>query len=168
MKAVRHHVKERWMLLYIERWLTAPFETLEGTLIPRNVGKPQGGVISSLLMNLFMHYTFDKWIERTYPHCPFARYADDAVVHCHEQAEAEQLLVDISIRLQACLLTMHPEKSMVVYCKDSNRRLVYPQTRFTFLGFTFRSRVAVVAQARGFRASCQRLVRKRCGVCVKR
>jgi len=143
MKAVKHHVKERWVLLYIERWLTTPFETIEGVVIPREKGTPQGGVISPLLMNLFMHYAFDKWIERTYPHCPFARYADDAVVHCHSQAEAEQLLEAISNRLQTCLLTMHPDKSKVVYCKDSNRRLDYTQTQFTFLGFTFRPRVAV-------------------------
>jgi len=150
MKAVNHHVKERWMLLYIERWLTAPFETVEGQLIPRDKGTPQGGVISPLLMNLFMHYAFDQWVERTYPHCPFARYADDAVVHCHNQAEAEQLLKAISDRLQACLLTMHPDKYKVVYCKDSNRRLDYSQTQFTFLGFTFRPRVAVSRSGRKF------------------
>lgn len=150
MKAVNHHVKERWMLLYIERWLTAPFETVEGQLIPRDKGTPQGGVISPLLMNLFMHYAFDQWVERTYPHCPFARYADDAVVHCHNQAEAEQLLKAISDRLQACLLTIHPDKSKVVYCKDSNRRLDYSQTQFTFLGFTFRPRVAVSRSGRKF------------------
>jgi len=150
MKAVNHYVKERWMLLYIERWLTAPFETVEGELIPREKGTPQGGVISPLLMNLFMHYAFDKWIERTYPHCPFARYADDAVVHCHNKAEAEQLLNAISNRLQTCLLTMHPDKSRVVYCKDSNRRLDYSQTQFTFLGFTFKPRVAVSRSGKKF------------------
>lgn len=143
MKAVAHHVKARWMLLYIERWLTAPFECEAGVLVPREKGTPQGGVISPLLMNLFMHYVFDKWMVSTYPHCPFARYADDAVVHCNSQAEAEQLLKDISDRLQACLLTMHPDKSKIIYCKDSNRRMDYPQTQFTFLSFTFRPRVAV-------------------------
>ena len=143
MAAVKHHVKEPWMLLYIERWLVAPFETSEGKLIPRDKGTPQGGVISPLLMNLFMHYAFDKWMERTHPQCPFARYADDAVVHCRNQAEAEELLKHISGRLEDCFLTMHPDKSMVVYCKDSNRKLTYRQTQFTFLGFTFRPREVV-------------------------
>ena len=150
MKAVKHHVKARWMLLYIERWLTAPFETEDGVLIPREKGTPQGGVISPLLMNLFMHYAFDKWLERTHRQCPFARYADDAVVHCRSRAEAEQLLKAISARLQACLLVMHPDKSGVVYCKDSNRRMDYAQTQFTFLGFTFRPRAAVSRAGKRF------------------
>jgi retron-type reverse transcriptase len=101
-------------------------------------------------MNLFMHYAFDKWMQRTYPHCPFARYADDAVVHCRSQAQAEQLLMSISSRLQACLLTMHPDKSKVVYCQDSNRQQKHPQTQFTFLGFTFRPRAAVNRQGKKF------------------
>jgi len=150
MKAVRHHVKENWMLLYIERWLTAPFEATDGERVKRSRGTPQGGVISPLLMNLFMHYAFDKWIERSYPHCPFARYADDAVVHCRSQAEAEHLLSTISSRLRDCLLTIHPDKSKVVYCKDSNRKANYKQTLFTFLGFTFKPRVAVGRQGKKF------------------
>lgn len=150
MKAVRHHVKESWMLLYIERWLTAPFETKDGELLKRSRGTPQGGVISPLLMNLFMHYAFDKWMERTNPRYPFARYADDAVVHCHNQTEAEQLLADISKRLQSCFLTMHPDKSKVVYCKDSNRKGKYQETQFTFLSFTFKPRVAVSPQGKRF------------------
>lgn len=143
MKALRHHVKERWIHIYVERWLTAPFETEDGNRIPRDKGTPQGGVISPLLMNLFMHYAFDQWMARSPRNCPFARYADDAVVHCRTQAEAEQLLIEIGQRLQQCDLTMHPDKSGVVYCKDSNRVQDYPRTQFTFLGFTFRPRVAV-------------------------
>ncbi len=79
MKAVRKHIKEDWILLYIERWLTAPFETAEGVCVPRERGTPQGGVVSPILMNLFMHYAFDQWMKRTYSQCPFARYADDCV-----------------------------------------------------------------------------------------
>jgi group II intron reverse transcriptase/maturase len=150
MKALRYHVKASWLLLYIERWLTAPFEAQAGEVIKRSRGTPQGGVISPMLMNLFMHYAFDKWIERSYPDCPFARYADDAVVHCHSQAEAEYLLSAISNRLQDCLLTMHPAKSKVVYCKDSNRKANYKQTQFTFLGFTFKPRMAVSRQGKRF------------------
>ena len=142
MKAVRHHVKEKWILLYIERWLVAPFETEEGILISRGIGTPQGGVVSPLLMNLFMHYAFDVWMNRTFPRCPFARYADDAVVHCCSEEEAYEVMSAIKMRLESCRLTMHPEKSRVVYCKDSNRTAEYPVTEFTFLGFTFRPRSA--------------------------
>lgn len=142
LKAVRQHVKEKWLLLYIERWLKAPFETSDGRTVPREKGTPQGGVVSPLLMNLFMHYAFDKWMQRTYPQCPFARYADDAVVHCVSRAQAAHVLSAIDARLAHCRLTLHPVKSKVVYCQDSNRRQRYPVTQFTFLGFTFRPRVA--------------------------
>ncbi|MCU1291328.1 MAG: group intron reverse transcriptase/maturase, partial [Bryobacterales bacterium] len=92
MQAVRSHIKEDWILLYVERWLKAPFETAEGTQVPRERGTPQGGVVSPILMNLFMHYAFDIWMKRNYPSCPFARYADDAVVHCGSQQQAEQVM----------------------------------------------------------------------------
>jgi RNA-directed DNA polymerase len=143
MKAVRSHIKEGWILLYIERWLTAPFETAEGETLPRTRGTPQGGVVSPMLMNLFMHYAFDRWMKRTYPQCPFARYADDAVVHCRSQAQAEAVMRSIALRLEECGLTIHPEKSEIVYCKDSNRTGAYPNVQFTFLGFTFRPREAL-------------------------
>jgi len=143
MKAVRSHIKEGWLLLYIERWLTAPFETEDGGTQPRTQGTPQGGVVSPILMNLFMHYAFDSWMKRTYPQCPVARYADDAVVHCRSQAQAEVVMRSIALRLGECGLTMHPEKSSIVYCKDSNRTGAYPNVQFTFLGFTFRPREAL-------------------------
>jgi group II intron reverse transcriptase/maturase len=146
MKAVRLHIKEDWILLYIERWLVAPFETDHGMRVRRERGTPQGGVISPLLMNLFMHYAFDTWMQRTSPNCPFARYADDAVVHCRSRKQAEYVMRSIASRLAACGLTMHPEKSKVVYCKDSNRRAGYPHVSFTFLGFTFRPRKALSKQ----------------------
>ena len=142
MKAVRKHVKEDWILLYIERWLTAPFETAEGVSVPRERGTPQGGVVSPILMNLFMHYAFDLWMKRNYPQCPFARYADDAVVHCRNQAQAEDVMQSIASRLAECGLTMHPEKSKIVYCKHSRRTKTYQLVQFTFLGFTFRPRGA--------------------------
>lgn len=143
MKAVKYHVKNKWALLYIGRWLKAPTLTTDNCLLPRAKGTPQGGVISPLLMNLFMHYAFDNWISTQYPRYPFARYADDAVVHCHTKVQAETLLAAIGKRLAQCQLTLHPEKSKIVYCKDSNRRQHYSTTKFTFLGFTFRPRVAV-------------------------
>lgn len=150
MKAVRTHIKEDWAVLYIERWLRAPFETADGQRVPRDRGTPQGGVVSPILMNLFMHYAFDRWIQSTFPHCPFARYADDAVVHCRTQEQANAVRRDIATRLEACGLTMHPEKSKVVYCKDSNRTATYPHVQFTFLGFTFQPRKALNRQGQIF------------------
>lgn len=150
MKAVRKHLSEPWVLLYIERWLTAPFETADGTRLPRERGVPQGGVVSPILMNLFMHYAFDCWMQRTYPQCPFARYADDGVVHCRSREQAEEVMQAIAARLEECGLRMHPEKSRIVYCKDSGRNEVYPNTRFTFLGFTFRPRKAMSRHGRVF------------------
>lgn len=150
MKAARKHIRDRWILLYIERWLKAPFATADGVAVPREKGTPQGGVVSPMLMNLFMHHAFDRWMQKIHPQCPFARYADDAVVHCRSQAEAERLLVEIGERLGGCRLAMHPEKSKIVYCKDSNRQQVYPQVQFTFLGFTFKPRAAVNKSGKKF------------------
>lgn len=150
MKAVRSHIKEDWILLYIERWLKAPFETTEGTQVPRQRGTPQGGVVSPILMNLFMHYAFDVWMKRNCPACPFARYADDAVVHCSSQEQAEHVMQAIAARLAECGLTMHPEKSRIVYCQDSNRIESFPHMQFTFLGFTFRPRKAMSRQRHVF------------------
>ena len=147
---MRTHIREGWILLYIERWLTAPFETAEGEQLPRERGTPQGGVVSPSLMNLFMHYTFDAWMKRRNPLCPFARYADDAVVHCRNRKQAEDVMQSIALRLAECGLTMHPEKSKIVYCKDSNRTESYPHVYFTFLGFTFRPRKALSKQNRLF------------------
>lgn len=149
-KAVRAHIKEDWILLYIERWLTAPFETAQGARLERDRGTPQGGVVSPLLMNLFMHYAFDCWMQRTFAQCPFARYADDAVVHCRSQEQATEVMQAIASRLAECGLTMHPEKSKIVYCKDSNRTQAHPNVTFTFLGFTFRPRKALSRQGRRF------------------
>lgn len=150
MKAVRRHIKESWVLLYVERWLTAPFETADGASLPRTRGTPQGGVVSPILMNLFMHYAFDSWMQRTWPQSSFARYADDAVVHCRSLAEAQSVMQAIAARLGECGLTMHPEKSKIVYCKDSNRTGTHPNVQFTFLGFTFRPRAASSKHRRRF------------------
>ncbi|MBT8439299.1 MAG: group II intron reverse transcriptase/maturase [Gammaproteobacteria bacterium] len=142
LKAVRQHAPEPWMVLYIERWLTAPFETADGKLIARNKGTPQGGVISPLLMNLFMHYVFDHWMASTQPQCPFARYADDGVIHCRSLKQARWMLTAVANRLRECKLSIHPDKSKVVYCKDSKRQGHYENVQFTFLGFTFSPRCA--------------------------
>ena len=140
MRAVRKHTDCKWLLLYIERWLKAPAQLADGTLVPRQKGTPQGGVISPLLANLFLHYAFDEWMRRTYPQNPFERYADDVVVHCQTESEARGLRGAIAERLAQCKLELHPEKTKVVYCKDDERRGHYPNEKFDFLGFTFRPR----------------------------
>ena len=139
LKAVRKHVKCKWALLYIERWLTAPMEK-DGVRIERTQGTPQGGVISPILSNLFLHYTFDLWMERTHPDLPWCRYADDGLAHCRSENEAEALKVALQARLAECGLEMHPTKSKIVYCKDSRRKGVYPNVTFDFLGYCFRPR----------------------------
>ena len=140
MRAVRKHTDCSWMLLYIERWHKAPAQLADGTLVPRQKGTPQGGVISPLLANLFLHYAFDEWMRRTYPQNPFARYADDVVVHCQTESEAGALRQAIAGRLAQCKLELHPEKTKIVYCKDDDRRGNYLNEKFDFLGFTFRAR----------------------------
>ena len=140
MRAVRHHTRDHWVLLYIERWLRAEVQMPDGSLLERERGTPQGGVVSPLLANLFLHYTFDAWMQRTYPQIPFERYADDALCHCRTQEEAEDLKVALERRFAECRLELHAEKTKIVYCKDDDRRLEYPCTRFDFLGYTFRPR----------------------------
>ena len=139
LKALRKHVKCKWALLYIERWLTAPMEE-NGTKIERTRGTPQGGVISPILSNLFLHYTFDLWMRRTYPDLPWCRYADDGLVHCRTEQEAEAVKAELQARLEECHLQMHPTKTKIVYCRDGRRRASYPNVKFDFLGYEFRPR----------------------------
>jgi RNA-directed DNA polymerase len=142
MRAVRHHTKVPWILLYVERWLRAPVQHEDGRLEERTKGSPQGSVISPLLSNLFMHYAFDDWLRRNNPSIQFARYADDAVVHARSLSEAEALLATLRERLAECGLELHPEKTKIVYCKDDDRRGTHEHTSFDFLGYTFRPRRA--------------------------
>ena len=140
MKAVKKHTDNPWLLLYIKRWLTAPISLEDGTTVQRKCGVPQGGVISPVLANLFMHYVFDKWMDRNHPNMPFCRYADDGLVHCNSQKQAEQIKELLALRLQECGLAMHPDKTKIVYCKDDYRKGKYHQQSFDFLGYTFRPR----------------------------
>jgi RNA-directed DNA polymerase len=126
--------------LYIERWLKAPMTQEDGTTIERSRGTPQGGVVSPILANLYMHYTFDLWMARTHPDLPWCRYADDGLVHCRSEPEAEALKAELQARLAECRLEMHPTKTKVVYCKDGNRKGKYPNVKFDFLGYCFRPR----------------------------
>lgn len=144
LRAVRHHSKLPWIGLYIERWLTAPAQHPDGTLEARRQGTPQGGVISPLLANLFLHYALDRWVAKTRPGIRFERYADDVVFHCRSQREAEELLEALRQRLADCGLALHPTKTRIVYCRDSNRPEVgHAAISFDFLGYTFRPRKAV-------------------------
>ena len=127
LKAVRRHTNCPWVLLYIERWLKAPVQMEDGSVVPRTAGTPQGGVISPILANLFLHYAFDMWMARTYPHIPFERYADDAICHCKSAEEAQALWSALADRFAACKLVLHPEKTKIVYCKDANRRGDIPE-----------------------------------------
>lgn len=140
MRAVRKHTDCRWIILYIERWLKAPVQLEDGTLVNRDKGTPQGGVISPLLANLFLHYAFDRWMQKNYPDIPFERFADDGVAHCKTEAEAQALKRALVKRLAQCKLELHPEKTKVVYCQDGNRKGDYSHTRFDFLGYTFQAR----------------------------
>ena len=140
MKAVRFHTGCKWLILYIERWLKAPFQLKSGELMERKSGTPQGGVISPLLANLFLHYVFDKWMMRENPQNPWVRYADDGIAHCRSQNEAEELLIKLDQRFKECGLELHPDKTRIVYCKDDDRRGDYPVIKFDFLGYTFRPR----------------------------
>lgn len=142
MKAMRRHTKCRMTLLYIERWLQAPVRLADGTMQPRNSGVPQGGVISPLAANLFLHYVFDEWMHRNHPNVPFERYADDAVCHCRTLVEAQVLKTALEQRMAQCSLVLHPQKTQVVYCRDDNRREHFSVYQFNFLGFCFRPRLA--------------------------
>ncbi len=141
MKGVRGHEKEKWTLLYIERWLTAPMQHKNGKLEERTKGTPQGGVISPLLSNLFMHYAADEWMRIHHPSVPWARYADDGVMHFKTKRKAEAFIRMLKKRLAECDLEMHPEKTKIVYCGKRNRA---DNRSFTFLGFTFQPRAAKV------------------------
>lgn len=150
LKAVDHHRPPAWIRLYVERWLKAPAQDSEGRVQERQEGTPQGGVISPLLANLFLHYAFDEWMARHHSANPFARYADDIVIHCRTREEAEELLEDIRTRLAECKLTVHPEKTKIIYCQDQNRKGKYERTEFDFLGFTFKPRFAKNAKGQFF------------------
>lgn len=151
MKAVTRHTDRKWVLLYVERWLKAPMQMPDGTAIERTRGTPQGGPISPLLANLFLHYGFDLWISREYPGVRFERFADDAVIHCVTERQAWEVRESIGRRFADIGLSLHPEKTKIVYCKDSRRHRDHPVISFTFCGYAFRPRKAFnKAEGRAF------------------
>ena len=150
MKALKRHTESDWVLLYIKRWLEAPMQQLDGEIQERRQGIPQGGVISPLLMNLFMHYAFDKWMSIHYPELPFARYADDGIVHCRTLREAEQIKAVLEERFEECKLALHPKKTKIVCCKVDRPWIDYPVVKFEFLGYEFRLRTARTRTGRLF------------------
>jgi group II intron reverse transcriptase/maturase len=142
LRAVAHHTDQRWILLYVERWLKAPLQLEDGTLAARDRGSPQGSAISPLLANIFAHYALDLWLSREFPAVPFERYADDVILHCISISQARTVLDAIAQRLATVGLELNPAKTRIVYCKDSNRRRSHEHERFDFLGYTFRPRTA--------------------------
>lgn len=141
LKAVEKHTQEKWIILYIKRWLTAPIVMPDGSTIERNKGTPQGGVISPVLSNLFLHYVFDKWMQHNHPERPWCRYADDGLVHCKTEEQALAMLNQLAQRFNQCGLELHPDKTKVVYCKDQNRMGKFSVTSFDFLGYNFKPRL---------------------------
>lgn len=160
-RAVARHTSLSWVRLYIARWLRAPVQRPDGTIEQRTKGTPQGGVISPLLANLFLHYAFDCWMQRRYPVVPFERYADDVIVHCRSEGEAHRVLAAIRERLAACGLELHPTKTRIVYCKDGRRRRQYEHVSFDFLSYTFRARPARPRQGKPFVGFLPAVSRKR-------
>jgi len=142
LKAVAHHTDLKWVRLYVQRWLVAPLQQPDGTLVARDRGTPQGSAISPLLANMFMHYAFDRWMVREFPDVRFERYCDDAVVHCVSKEQTRLVWAALAARLAQVGLELHPDKTRIVYCKDADRTGSHERTRFTFLGYEFGPRLA--------------------------
>ena len=140
LRAVARHTDQKWVLMYVERWLEAPMRMANGTLVSRVKGTPQGSPISPVLANLFLHYAVDLWMVREFPGVPFERFADDAVIHCVSERQARQVREALARRLVEVGLELHPDKTTIVYCKDSNRRGTYEHVSFVFCGYAFRPR----------------------------
>lgn len=152
VKAVEANVThgQRWITLYVRRWLAAPIAMPDGKVAERDKGTPQGSAISPVIANLFMHYAFDMWLEREFPTVEFERYADDAVVHCVTERQAREVLAALEERMADVGLQLHPDKTRIVFCRDGKRRYAdCENTSFTFLGYTFRARKARKADGSG-------------------
>jgi len=140
LELLQKHTAEKWVLLYAERWLKARVQQKDGSILRRVKGTPQGGVISPLFANLYLHDGFDTWMDEENPQNPFERYADDIVIHCSSKEEAEQLLEKLKARMQQYELELHPEKTKIVYCKNYLRNEKHDNNSFTFLSYSFQPR----------------------------
>jgi RNA-directed DNA polymerase len=152
MKAVHKHVKEKWCTIAIERWLKAGLQSEGGEANERTSGTPQGGVISPLLSNLFLHYAFDRWITKEHSNIPWCRYADDGLLHCKTRKQAEFMLNQISKRFEKCQLSLHPIKTRIVSCRPGNRGERRENVKFEFLGFEFKQRSTISREGQRFRS----------------
>ncbi|WP_338481666.1 group II intron reverse transcriptase/maturase [Wolbachia endosymbiont (group A) of Nomada hirtipes] len=142
LQAIKKHTDCKWVILYVERWMKSPIQLADASKVVRDKGVPQGGSVSPIISNIFMHHVFDIWMKKNYPTVLFERYVDDAIVHCRTKKQAEFMKVMIEERLAEYKLKLHPEKTQIVYCKDDDRREEFPTQNFDFLGYTFRPRVA--------------------------
>ncbi len=142
LKAVAHHTDQRWVLLYVERWLKAPLQKEDGSLVERDRGTPQGSAISPLLANVFLHYVFDAWMTRKFPATRFERYCDDIIVHAASEQHAQMMRAAIAKRLAECGVELNERKTRIVYCEDDDRHGSYEHTSFDFLSYTFRPRLS--------------------------
>lgn len=143
MRALKKHVTSKWALMYIQRWLTVPYQLADGTKVERNKGVPQGSVIGPVLANLFLHYAFDEWMKINFSHISFERYADDIICHCVSLKQCEVILNAVKKRLAKCKLQLNETKTKIVYCKKTHRNIEYERIQFDFLGYTFRPRRAI-------------------------
>ena len=150
IEMVKRHTKEQWIIIYIERWLKTPFKMQNGTVVERTAGTPQGGVISPVLANLFLHYVFDDFMSKQFPNIPWVRYADDGVLNCVSLKQAQYIIKELNKRFKTFGLELNLSKTKIVYCKDANRREMYENTSFDFLGYTFRPRGAITKQGKRF------------------
>lgn len=151
MELLKRHTDDKWVLLYVERWLKAGMEQADKSIEARTKGTPQGGVISPLLANIYLHHAFDSWMSVMHPQSPFERYADDIVIHCGSKESAEQMLAELQIRMSEFELTLHPEKTKIVYCKNYQRPESHEYESFTFLSYSFEPRTIKSRKMEGTR-----------------
>lgn len=150
IEMVKRHTKEQWIIIYIERWLKTPFKMQNGTVVERTAGTPQGGVISPVLANLFLHYVFNDFMSKQFPNIPWVRYADDGALNCVSLKQAQYIIKELNKRFKTFGLELNLSKTKIVYCKDDKRREMYENTSFDFLGYTFRPRGAITKYGKRF------------------